>query len=112
VLDDDLAGHLDQERLELTGELSQRKQLAFGFVVPRGRTRVAVDETVPLDDQPGEFGAADCGPMRGAFQERRRGGASKEVGESWSAATHAPISELGMHQRASAACLARSARRD
>jgi len=110
VPDDDLAGHLDQERLELAGEFAQRSSLPSDLSF-QADGRVAVDETVPLDDQPGEFGAADCGPMRGAFQERRRGGASKEVGESWSAATHAPISGLGMHERASAACLARSARR-
>jgi hypothetical protein len=67
VTDDDLAGHLDQERPQLARELAQRKRRAFGLVVPSGRTGVTVDEAVPLDDQPGELRAAGRRTLRGAF---------------------------------------------
>ncbi len=70
VPDDDLAGHLGQERPELTNELAKCKRRAFGLVVPDGRTRVAVDEAVPLLTSPASSGLRVATPDASAASPR------------------------------------------
>src|SRR5438270_6983435 len=81
VLEDDLAGHLDEKRPKLANELAQSKRRAFGFVVPGGRTRVTVDDAVPLDDQPAQLRIAGCPAPRGALQERGCRGGPEKIGK-------------------------------
>src|SRR5204863_6560294 len=48
---------------------------------PAGRTGEAVDEQVPLDDQPGELRAAGGRALRGAFHQRGRSRRPEQVGQ-------------------------------
>jgi hypothetical protein len=81
VPDADLAGQLDEDLAELGDELAQRGRRAVGPAAPVGRARVAVDEAVPLDDQPGELRAPGSRAPRCALEQRGRRGGSEEVGE-------------------------------
>src|SRR5260370_22534662 len=77
-LDDELAGHLDQERAELADQVSQRGRRSDGPAAPARRAGVAVREPLTLDVQFCQLRASGLRTPRGAPEQRgRRGGPQK-----------------------------------
>jgi hypothetical protein len=80
-MDDELAGHLDQERAELADQVSQRRRRSDGPAAPARRAGVAVREPLTLDGQFGQLRASSLRTPRGTLEQRGRRGGPEKIGQ-------------------------------